>query len=893
MLFGRSAGTKPGICWKGSGGSRGTTAAAMARDFLDNLIVVRKGEGDDDMTIRMVLPPTGRQRNMCRKKDEPIAKPLERIRRTVSSACLGKGGKDERAREAKKSRADNLSLRTDTADLGVTCTMLDQFGEPVPETTANSDAWRTGYTLELKYTTKEDQAEVRRLKIEENLPACSDLSLPRHIIAGDVPVSPFVSLEFCSSGDCEWSWYAEKAGTSEWELIGQGEPEITLPLSVVGKRIKVRCEPGSGGRLGEPRDFVSDSPVIEAPSLEFIKSRHATMVQRAAGAPDTLRVMTYNILADVYSKTDYAKEVLYPDIRPEHLSTDYRQQVSLFEISGFESDVICMQEMDSIWFDKFWSPKLRSKGFGGYFSRKTSKVEGCAMFWREDKLRAVATEEVHIRDLFGDDKWVRDHLGEQAASKIASDRNLGHILRKVSTAAQFALFEAVGGVEEKRVLVVNTHLYFHPGASHVRSLSVAAMLAHAKDLLRARGQENWSVLVCGDLNSEPDTAVIEILAKGSVSADHYEWRDCAKFAWKDKDDDNQGFEMDEDLKYELNAHENAPEACAGFDLGNPFGPLRSSDGLRSAFTNYVKGYIGSLDYIFYQGGEMRLEGFAPLPQEKDLCRPEDLGPGGEVVTQGYLPSQSFPSDHVSLVADFSFPLPGSGPGGGPSEEFAGSWPPPEDRPVMPLPASRWNEGQAAEALRKGRIIALPTDTIYGVAALASSDEGIDRIYDAKQRPAFLPLALCIAEASDVGRYGDASHLPEGLVEEFLPGPYTLLLNKRGEACLSERLNPDTPTVGIRVPESSFVRGVAAHLGYALALTSANISGQRSSTEVGHFREIWQKFAHVYDGGSLNAGASGSTIIDLSKGEGYRVVRKGCSEEEAVRILEKYGVRPLA
>ena len=160
----------------------------------------------------------------------------------------------------------------------------------------------------------------------------------------------------------------------------------------------------------------------------------------------------------------------------------------------------------------------------------------------------------------------------------------------------------------------------------------------------------------------------------------------------------------------------ATGAAPGFTLSNPFGFLESADGLASAFTNYVNGYVAPLDYIFFTKQSLQLGRFAELPREQDLCRKGDVGEGGVIITQGYLPSESFPSDHVSVVADLAFRAP-------PMDEaerarLVPCWPPPEDRPALPLPASRWNETKAAEELRSDRIVALPTDTLYGVAASA-------------------------------------------------------------------------------------------------------------------------------------------------------------------------------
>ena len=108
-----------------------------------------------------------------------------------------------------------------------------------------------------------------------------------------------------------------------------------------------------------------------------------------------------------------------------------------------------------------------------------------------------------------------------------------------------------------------------------------------------------------------------------------------------------------------------------------------------------------------------------------------------------------------------------------------------------LPATLPRVAEAVEALRREKVIGVPTDTIYGLAASACSEKGIQRLYEAKQRAYHVPLAVCVGEASDVSKYADVAHLNPGLLEELLPGPVTLLLRKKtDDTPLSPALNPD-------------------------------------------------------------------------------------------------------
>ncbi|KYM98447.1 YrdC domain-containing protein, mitochondrial [Cyphomyrmex costatus] len=196
---------------------------------------------------------------------------------------------------------------------------------------------------------------------------------------------------------------------------------------------------------------------------------------------------------------------------------------------------------------------------------------------------------------------------------------------------------------------------------------------------------------------------------------------------------------------------------------------------------------------------------------------------------------------------------------------------------------------AVELLRQGKVIAVPTDTVYGLACLAADSHAIQRLYEIKQRDERKPLAICLSNVKEVCIWGITDDIPAGMLEDLLPGPYTICLRRM--PALNKALNPGVDTVGIRVPNDKFIRSVAKIAG-PLALTSANISKEPSSVHPDEFCALWPQLDGIFHSSSNSKKQTdmrrvGSTVVDVSKPGYYSIVRSGISAHVIIRILHKY------
>lgn len=170
--------------------------------------------------------------------------------------------------------------------------------------------------------------------------------------------------------------------------------------------------------------------------------------------------------------------------------------------------------------------------------------------------------------------------------------------------------------------------------------------------------------------------------------------------------------------------------------------------------------------------------------------------------------------------------------------------------------------EAAEALRRGELVAFPTETVYGLGASALDADAVDRIYAAKGRPSYNPLIVHLAGAADAASVvASWPHTADALARRFWPGPLTMVLPKRGT--VPNAVTAGLPSVGIRVPRHPVAQALLVAAGIPVAAPSANKSMQVSPTTGAHVeKSLTDVDGLILDGGHTPVGIE-STVIDLT------------------------------
>lgn len=187
--------------------------------------------------------------------------------------------------------------------------------------------------------------------------------------------------------------------------------------------------------------------------------------------------------------------------------------------------------------------------------------------------------------------------------------------------------------------------------------------------------------------------------------------------------------------------------------------------------------------------------------------------------------------------------------------------------------------QAADLLRKGGLVAFPTETVYGLGGDARSDHAVARIFAAKGRPHFNPLIVHLPDAAAARGLAVFDARADALAAAFWPGPLTLVLPLRAGSGLSGLVTAGLPTVALRVPAHPVAQALLQLFGGPLAAPSANPSGRVSPTRAAHVTEgLGGRIEAVIDGGACAVGVE-STIVGLDGAA--RLLRPGGVPVEAL------------
>jgi L-threonylcarbamoyladenylate synthase len=205
-----------------------------------------------------------------------------------------------------------------------------------------------------------------------------------------------------------------------------------------------------------------------------------------------------------------------------------------------------------------------------------------------------------------------------------------------------------------------------------------------------------------------------------------------------------------------------------------------------------------------------------------------------------------------------------------------------------VPDDEAGRAEAAEVLLAGGIVALPTDTVYGIGVALATPGGIDRLFAAKRRPPDKGIMLLLDDAAQADRIGAMTPAAIALAEACWPGGLTVVVPQRPDVPLPPELTGGRATIGLRAPDHDAPRALARAAG-PLPVTSANVSGLPEATDAAAILDqLGDAVDLVLDGGAAHGGPA-STVVDCS-GERPVVLRQGAvGLERLIAVFDAAGV----
>lgn len=204
--------------------------------------------------------------------------------------------------------------------------------------------------------------------------------------------------------------------------------------------------------------------------------------------------------------------------------------------------------------------------------------------------------------------------------------------------------------------------------------------------------------------------------------------------------------------------------------------------------------------------------------------------------------------------------------------------------TLTLPFSDRSIAEAARLVRSGQPVAVPTETVYGLAADATNPEAVARIYEAKGRPSFNPLIVHVRDIDQARTVADLGPNTERLAAEHWPGPLTIVAPLKAESGIASLVTAGLETVAVRVPAHRAMQALLRECGRPLAAPSANASGSISATRAEHVaKSLGGRIPLIIDDGPSPGGIESTIVADID-GE-LRLLRRGPMEISGAKSRE--------
>jgi L-threonylcarbamoyladenylate synthase len=191
--------------------------------------------------------------------------------------------------------------------------------------------------------------------------------------------------------------------------------------------------------------------------------------------------------------------------------------------------------------------------------------------------------------------------------------------------------------------------------------------------------------------------------------------------------------------------------------------------------------------------------------------------------------------------------------------------------------------EAAQILRDGGLVVLPTETVYGLGANALDGQAVAKIFEAKNRPSFNPLIVHVADKHEAEKYAEMDDRARAVAGQYWPGPLTLVLPRKMDSGISDLVSAGLPTIAIRVPAHMTARQLLKAAGVPIAAPSANASGQPSATTPQHVLDsLGDRVPFILADGACQVGLE-STVLDLT-GDTPAILRPGAISADDLEPL---------
>ncbi|XP_050308958.1 2',5'-phosphodiesterase 12 isoform X2 [Anthonomus grandis grandis] len=360
-------------------------------------------------------------------------------------------------------------------------------------------------------------------KIVINSPWVIALKLPTSILAG-FPTYPSTFETVYTEKDLStFTWYSSK-DKKNWEPVGN-DFIYTPQNSDINHYLKFTCLPRGETSEGPIFEDISTCKVEASPGECPFETRHLFTKHKLVG--DQFRVVSYNLLADLYCDSDFSRESLFPYCPHYALSIDYRKQLFTKEIIGYNADIICLQEVDKKIFKYDLNTALSHLGYSGQFDLKGGVVaEGLAFFYNTKRFILLDSSSLVFADHLQTEPVFRDIWERIKSNEKLSQRILGR-----TTTLQV---NVVGSLEQDEILVVaNTHLYFHPDSDHIRLLHGCLAIRYLEHFVKGVKEryegKRVSLVFCGDFNSVPSCGIYQLYTRGLVPGDFIDYKSNLNF----------------------------------------------------------------------------------------------------------------------------------------------------------------------------------------------------------------------------------------------------------------------------------------------------------------------------------------------------------------------------